>query len=294
MCWYFIFMNARYWGEYEKILGSFTYFMRHKNIRMNFAWAIEEFDENARFLSLMKRAYVEQNLMTKDYNDLKNVYEKFIPRKIHDEIWFQWYEKIVLGTAVTKDYTIMFLDIKWFSSMCEEIHDPYRTLLLLNIYFDGIGERISKYGGYIDKYLGDGILAIFDGKNTDASISAAIEIQEYAKTFQQNTIGKEILVGIGINRWRVTLGTIGTEDRMEATVIWQAVNITASLEKLTRTYNARIIISETTYNGIEHAENYSINFLSEESIKGRQKPIKTYTVDGFSDNKVSEEIHNIV
>lgn len=84
--------------------------------------------------------------------------------------------------------------------MCEEIHDPYRTLLLLNIYFDGIGERISKYGGYIDKYLGDGILAIFDGKNTDASISAAIEIQEYAKTFQQNTIGKEILVGIGINR----------------------------------------------------------------------------------------------
>jgi adenylate cyclase len=72
--------------------------------------------------------------------------------------------------------------------MCEEIHDPYRTLLLLNIYFDGIGSRISKYGGYIDKYLGDGILAIFDGKNTDNCISAAIDIQEYIKTFQQSAI----------------------------------------------------------------------------------------------------------
>ena len=294
ICWYFIFLNARYWNEYENLLAGFTHFMRYKNIKVNFAGAFEEFDENARFLSLMKRTYVEQNLLKKDYNDLKNVYEKFIPKKIHDEIGFQWYEKIVLWTAVTKEYTIMFLDIKWFSTMCEEIHDPYRTLLLLNIYFDGIGSRISKYGGYIDKYLGDGILAIFDGKNTDNCISAAIDIQEYIKTFQQSAIWKQIHVWIGINRWRVTLWTIGTEDRMEATVIGQAVNITAWLEKLTRIYNAYIIISETAFNELSTPSNYSINFLSEESIKWRQKPIKIYIVNGYSENKVSEEIIDIV
>lgn len=292
--WYFTFLNAKYWSEYEKILSSFTFLMRNKNKNLDFSGKQEEFDENARFLSLMKRTYVEQNLMKKDYADLKNVYEKFIPKKIHDEIGFQWYEKIVLWTAVTKEYTIMFLDIKWFSSMCEEIHDPYRTLLLLNIYFDGIGERISKYGGYIDKYLGDGILAIFDEKNTDGCISAAIEIQEYIKTFQLSTMGKQIHVGIGINRWRVTLGTIGTNTRMEATVIGQAVNITAWLERLTRTYNAYTIISETVYNGISKLEDFAVDFLSEETVKWRQKPIKIFIVKWYSDTRVSEEISHII
>lgn len=292
--WYFTFLNAKYWGEYEKILSSFTFLMRNKNKNLDFTGKQEEFDENARFLSLMKRTYVEQNLMRKDYADLKNVYEKFIPKKIHDEIGFQSYEKIVLGTAVTKEYTIMFLDIKGFSAMCEEIHDPYRTLLLLNIYFDGIGERITKHGGYIDKYLGDGILAIFDDKSTDKCISAAVEIQEYIKTFQMSTIGKQIHVGIGINRWKVTLGTIGTDARMEATVIGQAVNITAGLEKLTRVYNAYTIISETVYEGITNLNDFAIEYLSEESIKGRQKPIKIYIVKGYSENRVSEEISHIV
>jgi class 3 adenylate cyclase len=92
----------------------------------------------------------------------------------------------------------------------------------------------------------------------------------------------------------VTLWTIGTEDRMEATVIGQAVNITAWLEKLTRIYNAYIIISETAFNELSTPSNYSINFLSEESIKWRQKPIKIYIVNGYSENKVSEEIIDIV
>ena len=291
--WYFILMNARYWSEFENLLSSFTFFMRNKNVKINFKGAEEEFEENARFLSLMKRTYVEQKIMKKDFNDLKTIYEKFIPKKIHDEIGFQWYEKIVLGSAVTKEYTIMFLDIKWFSSMCEEIHDPYRTLLLLNIYFDGIGARITKNWGYIDKYLWDGILAIFDAKNSDGCLNAAIEIQEYIKTFQMSTIGKELHVWIGINRGKVTLGTIGTEDRMEATVIGQAVNITASLERLTRTYNAYIIVSETAYVSLSHPDYFNISFLSEESIKWRQKPIKIFLVNGFTENKVSDEIANM-
>jgi len=87
--WYFTFLNAKYWSEYEKILSSFTFLMRNKNKNLDFSGKQEEFDENARFLSLMKRTYVEQNLMKKDYADLKNVYEKFIPKKIHDEIGFQ-------------------------------------------------------------------------------------------------------------------------------------------------------------------------------------------------------------
>jgi class 3 adenylate cyclase len=93
----------------------------------------------------------------------------------------------------------MFLDIMKFTTVSETIADPYRALLLLNIYFDGIGEIIYKRHGYIDKYLGDGILAIFDDDHTDDALHAAIEIQEFIKKFQISTVGRYIDIGIGIN-----------------------------------------------------------------------------------------------
>lgn len=124
----------------------------------------------------------------------------------------------------------MFLDIMRFTTVSENIKDPYRALLLLNIYFDGIGEIIYKHHGYIDKYLGDGILAIFDESNTDDAIRAAIEIQEFIKKFQISTIGRHIDIGIGINTGNVIMGTIGTKRRMDATVIGDTVNVASRLE----------------------------------------------------------------
>jgi class 3 adenylate cyclase len=290
--WYFVFLNARYWKEHEKILSDFSLFMRNKWGKILFSQE-EEFDENARFLSLIKRTYVEQNLLKKDYSELQGVFEKFIPKKIHDEIGFKGYERIVLGAAVTKTLTIMFLDIVWFSSVSEEIHNPYRTLLLLNIYFDGIGEIVYRNNGYIDKYLGDGILIIFDQASSDDAIKASIEIQEFIKQFQVGAIGRSIRVGIWINRGEVTIGTIGTHSRMDATVIGDAVNIASRLEHLTRTYDAGIIMSESTYEKLESKEKFSIDFISDEHIKWRNTPVKIYSVGGFSSEQVSLEIKNI-
>ncbi len=291
---YFTLLNARYWAEFDKLLNSFNFLMRNNNVRIKFPKRDEEFEENARFLSLMKRTYIEHNLLKKDYQDLKVVYEKFIPKKIHDEIGFQRYEKIILWTAITKVYTIMFLDIRWFSNVCEEIHNPYKTLLLLNIYFDGIEDIIEKHNGYIDKYLWDGLLIIFDQENTDDSISASIEIQQFLKIFQMSALGKHIHIGIGINRGSVTLWTIGTKNYMEATIIGQAVNISAWLEQLTRTYETDIIISDTVYDALTNKDEYAITFLTDEPIRGKQKPMKIFTVLWHSPEKVSEEIAKIV
>lgn len=290
--WYFVFLNSKYWKEHDKILADFSLFMRNKWGKIAFSQE-EEFDENARFLSLIKRTYVEQNLLKKDYNELQWVFEKFIPKKIHDEIGFKGYERMVLGTAVSKTLTIMFLDIMGFSTVSEEIHNPYRTLLLLNIYFDGIGEIVYRNGGYIDKYLWDGVLIIFDQSTTDSAITAAIEIQDFIKKFQVGAIGRQMRVGIGINRGDVTLGTIGTDKRMDATVIGDAVNIASRLEHLTRVYDAGIIISEDTYLQIENKELFTMNYLSDEKIKWRTISVKIYQINDFSSEKISQEIKKI-
>lgn len=262
----YYFINTRYWSEHDKLFQYFSTFIREKK-DPDCMPIDEEFSENAQFLSLFKRTYVEHKLLKKDYNDFKKVFDTFIPQEIHSRIGFKGYERIVLGTAERKRLTIMFLDIMKFTTVSESIADPYRALLLLNIYFDGIGEIIYGHHGYIDKYLGDGILAIFDDDHTDDAVHAAVEIQEFIKKFQISTLGRYIDIGIGINTGSVIMGTVGTKRRMDATVIGDVVNTASRLESLTREHDQHIIISEDTYSSLLHRELFSLHDLGETTLR---------------------------
>lgn len=276
----YLITNSRFWMEYERIFQDFSTFIRDKK-DPEYIPQDEEFSENAKLLSLFKRTYVEQKLLKKDYNDFKTVFDKFIPQEIHSKIWFRGYERIVLGTAQRKRLTIMFLDIMKFTSVSESIDDPYRALLLLNIYFDGIGDIIYSHHGYIDKYLGDGMLAIFDDDHTDDAIHAAIEIQEFIKKFQISTIGRYIDIGIGINTGSVIMGTVGTKRRMDATVIGDVVNIASRIESMTRDCKYHIIITKDTRDALVHGEQFSFHELGETELRGKNNTVVAYWVDNF-------------
>jgi adenylate cyclase len=280
MFFLYTYINTRYWSEYDKLFNYFSRFIRDKNEPAEFP-KNEEFDENARFLSLFKRTYIENKLLKKDYSDFKKVFDTFIPKEIHSKIGFRWYERIILWTAEKKDLTIMFLDIMKFTTVSESIGDPYRALLLLNIYFDGIGDIIYSHHGYIDKYLGDGILAIFDKEDTDDAIHAAIEIQEFIRKFQISTIWRYIDIGIWINTGSVIMWTIGTKKRMDATVIGDVVNIASRIESLTRDNDHHIIITHDTYNTLLQKELFSLHDLGEVLLKWKNNPISIYWVDAF-------------
>lgn len=282
-------LNARYWAEHEQVFKHFSTFIREKKDPEPMPQD-ELFDENARFLSLFKRTYVEHKLQKKDYNDFKKLFDTFIPKEIYDRIGFRGYERIVLGTAERKRLTIMFVDIMKFTTMSETISDPYRALLLLNIYFDGIGEIIYRHHGYIDKYLGDGMLAVFDDDHTDEAVHAAIEIQEFIKKFQISTIGKYIEVGIGINTGSVIVGTIGTKRRMDATVIGDVVNIASRLESMTRDQAYRIIISHDTYESLKHRELFSTHDLGKVTPRGKNEPVHILGVDTFEKKELPESL----
>jgi class 3 adenylate cyclase len=273
-------INTRYWSEHEKLFEYFSTFIRDKTDPAGFP-EDEEFHENARFLSLFKRTFIEQKIQKKDYDSFKKLFDTFVPREISQKLGFRGYERIVLWTAERKRLTIMFLDILKFTTVSETISDPYRALLLLNIYFDGIWEIIYRYHGYIDKYLGDGILAIFDEQYTDDAIHAAIEIQEFIKKFQISTIGKYIEIGIGINTGNVIMGTIGTKRRMDATVIGDVVNTASRLESLTRSKDYKILISESTYESLLQRHLFSLHDLGEITPRGKKENIHIYWVDMF-------------
>ena len=193
----YLLLNRKYQKDYDTLIANFRETMREESTH-NFKSNTHFFVENKEVETLFKKSYIKSNLLKKDFNDMRDVFEKFIPEDIFKEIGFRGYEKIVLGSGSSKHLTVMFLDIMGFTTISEQI-SPERALLLLNIYFDGIGELIYKHGGYIDKFLGDGIMIIFEQETSDNTLACAIEIQDFIKRFQISSIGKKISVGIGIN-----------------------------------------------------------------------------------------------
>ncbi|MDD2870718.1 MAG: adenylate/guanylate cyclase domain-containing protein [Candidatus Gracilibacteria bacterium] len=235
------------------------------------------YKENEDTYKLFKNMYIRKNLIAKDYDDLKTVFLKFIPESFIKEIGNMGTDKISLGVSVKKHLNIMFLDIVGFSSISENL-SPDKALLLLNVYFDGIVEIINSNGGYIDKFLGDGIMIIFDEKNSDSAIKSAIEIQNFISKFQVSEVGKKISIGIGINSGDVILGTIGSRNRMEITIIGDAVNTASRLESLTREYTEDILISGNTYDNISNKKLFNINELGLKILRGKKEKIRLYGV----------------
>lgn len=275
----YLVLNRRYQSDYHNLIENFRETMKEE-ASPHFKSNIHFFLENKEIETLFKKSYIKNNLLKKDFNDLRQVFEKFIPEDIYKEIGFRGYEKIVLGSARTKQLNVMFLDIMGFTGISEQI-SPERTLLLLNIYFDGIGELIYKHGGYIDKFLGDGIMIIFEQENSDNALSCAIEIQDFIKRFQISSIGKKITIGIGINTGEVIVGTIGTKRRMDATVIGDTVNTASRLEGLTRKYEKSIILSQSVVDSIANPERFSLCEIGTVTLKGRERSTKIFSLDDF-------------
>ncbi|MDP2090526.1 MAG: adenylate/guanylate cyclase domain-containing protein [Candidatus Gracilibacteria bacterium] len=243
------------------------------------------YKENEDTYKLFKNMFIKKNLLTKDYNDLKSIFSKFVPDSFMKELGQLGNDKISLGISVKKHLNVMFLDIIGFSSISEELL-PDKALLLLNIYFDGIIEIINDNGGYIDKFLGDGIMIIFDNQHADSAIKSAIEIQNFIQKFQVSEIGKKIGIGIGINSGDVILGTIGSKNRMEITIIGDVVNTASRIEGMTRIYKDNIIISEETYKTIKNINNFTIKELGNKELKGKKKIIKLYGVENILNVKL--------
>jgi class 3 adenylate cyclase len=260
-------------GTFNQNWDSFTKIEKQKQDLTNFK-------ENNDLEKLLKRYILKSNIDKKNLDEVKSTFMKFLPKQIYDEIGEKWYERIALWNFKMKNISVMFIDIAGFTSISEKINHE-RALFLLNLYFDWIGEIILKNKWYIDKYLGDWIMVIFDEWYEENAIVASIEIQEFIEKFKMWDLGKKITVWIWINSWEVIVWTVWTKKRMEATVLGDTVNIASRLEDLTRGYDKNIIISESVYKLIENKDKFSINFLWKEALRWKEKEISFYWVDSY-------------
>jgi len=182
-----------------------------------------------------------------------------------------------------KRITVLFADVRGFTTLAESL-SPEEIVTLLNEYFDKMIEAISQHGGMLNKFMGDGLMAVFGALQEDTyqeehAIQAALSMQSALRVFRERILrerGIELRNGIGINTGMAIVGNIGSEQRMEFTAIGDAVNLASRLESKTRELEAEIIISEYTY--IAARNKFQFKPLGSVQVKGRADAVSVYAV----------------
>ncbi len=210
---------------------------------------------------------------------LTDAYGRFVP---HEFLHFLGYESIVevkLGDAVQKDMSILFSDIRNFTTLSESM-TPDDNFKFINAFLSRMEPAIAEHYGFIDKYIGDAIMALF-GTSPDSAVQAAISmlerLHEY-NTTRQRPGRPPIRIGIGINTGPLMLGTVGGQSRMNGTVIGDAVNLAARVEELTKFYGVALLISHNTFARLQDANRYCIRLIDRVKVKGKSDKISVFEV----------------
>lgn len=209
---------------------------------------------------------------------------RFVPKEFLQLLGKSSIEQVTLGEQSQRSMTILFADIRSFTSISERIPTE-DVFALLNNYLGQMSPLIESHGGFIDKYMGDGIMALFPDAPQEA-LRAAIAMLETLEN-QNNSIFPELHIGIGIHTGEILLGTVGGHNRMETTVIGDAVNLAARVENLTKTYGARLLITEETY---AHCPQMMVREIDRVTVRGRTHPTTLYEVLLRSDRQKRETL----
>lgn len=175
-----------------------------------------------------------------------------------------------LGDHIEKNMVVLFSDIRGFTHISENL-SPDEAFQFMNDYLLSMEPIIIKHGGFIDKYIGDAIMALFE-VDVDAALKAAIEMQKRLaidndkhKKFHKNPIR----IGIGINYGPLMLGTLGGSHRIETSVLGDAVNLAARLEKITKNYNSSLLIADDAYKSLKNKEQFHSRFAGFIKLEGK-------------------------
>jgi adenylate cyclase len=234
---------------------------------------------------------------------LNAAYSRFVPNRFVELLEKEITEVQLGDYSEQTNMSILFSDIRSFTALSESM-SPQENFAFINAYLKRMEPLITGNHGFIDKYIGDGIMAIFpssspespsleessslspageigEGSSADHAVQAALKMLDCLKEYNTTRTTQDrqpIYIGIGINTGPMMLGTVGGEGRMDGTVISDNVNVAARIEGLTKEYQASLIVSEETLNSLTHPNQYPSEFLGEVKVKGRQQPVRIYKI----------------
>ena len=208
-----------------------------------------------------------------------DLYRRLIPHQFLDLLGKHSLRQLRLGDAAERNMTILFSDIRDFTTLSESM-TPRENFRFINAYLSRMEPALFRRHGFIDKTIGDAIMAIFPGKADDA-LQAALDMLVRLREFNAARRGPKIpplRIGIGLNTGVAMVGAIGGTQRIETTVISDTVNVASRFESLTKTYGVPLLISEHTLYSLADPTAYDIRFVDRVRVKGKEQPQSVYEV----------------
>ncbi|MCD6486243.1 MAG: GAF domain-containing protein [Syntrophobacterales bacterium] len=260
---------------FNKMEGDFN--AGDKQLLQSIASSVSVAIENANL-------YNETVSMAENEREIRNIFQKFVPKEIVDKIVYGT-ETEQLEVEEFRMLTLINIDIRGFSLLAQKI-GPQKTVLMLNHFFSIMGGIVFKHHGIVDKYLGDGFLAIFGAPvssimDADNAVAAAIEMRESiaeVNDYCLKEIGNSVDVGISVHTGEVVVGNIGFDKKMDYTVIGDSVNIVFKLQALTKSYPNSILISEKTLSAVKTHLDVRETDISDSRAMG---DLKVYELTGI-------------
>lgn len=212
----------------------------------------------------------------REMNEASN---RFVPNDYLSFLNKESITDIALGDFITGEMTVMFSDLRGFTTVSETM-SPEENFAFINSYLGRVSPVVREHNGFIIKYLGDGIHAIFPQLADDgvrAGIATLEKLNAY-NDYRRSLDRLPISIGIGVNTGSLMVGIVGERDRMQGDSFSDDVNLTARIEGLTKFYSVNFIISEATYKRLSDPDRYHIRYLDKVQVVGRSNALNLYEV----------------
>lgn len=246
--------------------------------------------EMLNLLSSQAAISIENSRYYAEMAALNKAYERFVPRQFLHFLKKKSIVDVQLGDNVQQEMSVLFSDIRSFTTLSESL-TPAENFKFINSYLSSMEPAIVENNGFIDKYIGDAIMALFPG-GADDSVEAAISMLRRLSEYNQGRRRAgyvPIEIGIGINTGDLMLGTVGGNSRMDSTVISDAVNLASRLEGLTKIYGVSLLISHQTFLRLSNATNYNIRIIERLKVKGKSHEVAVFEVFDGDEPELREQ-----
>ena len=228
---------------------------------------------------LMSDAVNDIVIKLREKKRIKSIFGKYISPQVAKNILNSEREPQLGGEY--KSVSILFSDIREYTQISESL--PPETLVkMLNEYFTAMVEIVHRHQGVLDKFIGDGLMAFFDcpdGRSEELATQAALEMVEKVKDLKDQWLregASSFAIGVGVHSGEVLVGNIGSEDRLEFTIIGDNVNITSRLEGLSKTVSAPVVISDQIFKNLTQELKFYFESAGAHNLKGKTSSIQIY------------------
>jgi len=223
-----------------------------------------------------KKLLIEQQKL-EEQRRINEMTSKFVPNAFINALGKKDIMEVKLGDTVEQEVTVLFSDIRNYTSLSEKM-TPEENFNFVNAFNQRMGPIIQQQQGFVNQYLGDAVMALFQQSPKDA-LESAIQMQLSLRAYNKERDLADlaaIKIGIGFHTGLLIMGITGDNKRLDATTISDAVNVASRIENLTKYFGVSILLSEDSYEQIEDKSAFHFRYLGKVIVKGRQQAIKIY------------------